>query len=169
MIHHIWYTGSQVQGNLEIGLHGKLIAAIEFKAGRDVFYNLLKNNPQDFSTIIPEKVQGCDLHEGEFGRVGSIICWRYTHDGKQKKAKEVIQSIDEEKKLIELKIIEGDMMELYKAFVVAVHVETTGDIDLLTWTLKYEMLNEDVEHPISFLSYVIDITKEVEAHHLAKP
>ncbi|WOG95600.1 hypothetical protein DCAR_0414925 [Daucus carota subsp. sativus] len=23
-------------------------------------------------------IQGCDLHEGEFGKVGSIIIWKYT-------------------------------------------------------------------------------------------
>ncbi|XP_057781590.1 kirola-like [Salvia miltiorrhiza] len=152
-----------------MGLHGKLIAAVEFKAGGDVFHELVKNNPQNFSTITPKKVQGCDLHEGQFGHVGSIICWRYTHDGKEKRAKQVIQSIDEEKKLIEFKMLEGDLMELYKTFVITIHVETMGDIDLVTWTFDYEMLNEDVEHPISFLSYVIDITKDIETHHLAKP
>ncbi|MGF2470424.1 hypothetical protein ACQUWT_25675 [Ralstonia pseudosolanacearum] len=51
------------------------------------------------STMSPDIVQGCDLHEGEFGHVGSIICWTYTHDGKEKTAKEVIQAIDEEKKI----------------------------------------------------------------------
>ncbi|KAL1567349.1 kirola-like [Salvia divinorum] len=93
----------------------------------------------------------------------------YTHDGKKKRAKQVIQSIDEEKKLIQFKTLEGDIMELYKTFVVTAHVETTNDIDLVTWTLEYEMLNEDVGHPISLLSYFIDITKDIESHHFTKP
>lgn len=62
-----------------MGLHGKLVAAIEFKAGGDVFHELFKHNPQHLSSASPVKVQGCDLIEGQFGQVGAIICWRYTH------------------------------------------------------------------------------------------
>ncbi|XP_073154252.1 MLP-like protein 43 [Henckelia pumila] len=151
-----------------MGLIGKLIAATEFKAGGDVFHNLCKQNPHQISTASPDKVQGCDLHEGEFGKVGSIICWRYTHDGKEKTAKQVIQNVDEEKKLMELKMLEGDLMEKYKTFLITTHVENKGDIELVTWTLEYEMLGEVVEHPISFLSLVLDITKDIETHLIGK-
>lgn len=90
-------------------------------------------------------------------------------DGKQRKAKELVETIDEEKKLIVLRVLEGDLLELYKDFVITSHVEKKGeDIDLVTWTLEYEMLNEDVEHPISLLSYFIDITKDMEAHLVQK-
>ncbi|KAL1544899.1 kirola-like [Salvia divinorum] len=152
-----------------MGLHGKLVAAIEFKAGGDVFHELFRHKPQHISTISPEIVKGCELHEGEFGHVGSIICWDYIHDGKVKKAKEVIQLIDEEKKLIQFKVIEGDLMELYKDFVITIYVETNDGIDLVTCTLEYEMLNEDVEHPVSILSLFIDLTKVIETHHLTQP
>lgn len=90
-------------------------------------------------------------------------------DGKEKKAKQLIQSIDEEKKLIEFKLLEGDLMELYKTFLITNHIENKGEIDLVTWSLEYEMLNEDVEHPISLLSFFIDLTKDIETHYLAKP
>ncbi|KAL7134797.1 hypothetical protein ABFS83_11G049800 [Erythranthe nasuta] len=151
-----------------MGLTGKLIAAIEFKAGGDVFHELFRHKPHHLSNVTPEKVQGCDLHEGQFGHVGTIITWRYTHDGKEKKAKQVIQAINEERKLIEFKMLEGDLMELYKAFLITCHVETKNDIDLVTWTLEYEMLNEDVEHPLSLLSFFIDMTKDIETHHVGK-
>lgn len=62
-----------------MGLHGKLIAAIEFKAGGDVFHEIIRHNPEHFSKATPEKVHGCELHEGQFGHAGSIICWSYTH------------------------------------------------------------------------------------------
>ncbi|KAK4433006.1 MLP-like protein 28 [Sesamum alatum] len=152
-----------------MGLTGKLVAATEFKAGGDVFHELFGHKPHHVSTTSPDKVQGCDLHEGEFGQVGSIICWKYTHDGKEKIAKQHIQTIDEEKKLIEFKMLEGDLMEEYKTFLITLHIETKGDIDLVTWTLEYEMLNEDVEHPISLLSFFIDLTKDIETHHIGKP
>ncbi|CAA0840794.1 MLP-like protein 28 [Striga hermonthica] len=152
-----------------MGLTGKLIAAIEFEAGGDVFHQLFRHTPHHVSTASPDKVQGCDLIEGDFGHVGSIICWRYTHDGKEKTAKQLIKSIDEEKKLMEFKMLEGDLMEEYKDFIITIHVETKGHIDLVTWTLEYEMLDENVEHPISLLAYFIALTKDIETHHVGKP
>ncbi|KAL8464717.1 hypothetical protein ACS0TY_034285 [Phlomoides rotata] len=149
-----------------MGLNGKLIAAIEFKAGGDLFHELVRYKPQHISTASPDKVQGCDLHEGDFGHVGTVICWRYTHDGKEKTAKQVIESIDEEKKSIEFKMLEGDLMELYKTFVITIHIEMKDNIDLVTWSLEYEMLDEDVEHPVSLLSFFINLTKDIETHHL---
>lgn len=62
-----------------MGLQGKLVAAIEFKAGGDVFHELVRHNPHDLATVTPDKVQACDLHQGDYGHVGSIIGWRYTH------------------------------------------------------------------------------------------
>ncbi|XP_057781599.1 kirola-like [Salvia miltiorrhiza] len=152
-----------------MGLHGKLISAVEYKAGGDVFHELFRYKPENISIMSPDKIQGCDLHEGQFGHVGSIICWRYTLAGEEKISKQVIQSIDEEKKLIQFKVLEGDLMELYKDFVITIHVETHGGIDLVTTTFEYEMLNEEVEHPISYLSNFINITKDIETHHLAQP
>ncbi|KAK4479142.1 hypothetical protein RD792_014653 [Penstemon davidsonii] len=151
-----------------MGLTGKLVAAIEFRAGGDLFHELFRYNPQHISTTTPDKVQGCDLHEGEFGKVGSLICWRYTHDGEKKTAKQLIQAIDEEKKSIEFKMLEGDLMKLYKDFLITLHIDTKDGIDLVTWTLEYETLHDDVEHPISLLAYFIDITKDIESHHLEK-
>lgn len=90
-------------------------------------------------------------------------------EGKEKRAKQVIRFIDEEKKLIEYEMLEGDMLVQYKTFDITIHVETKGDIDLVTWTLEYERVNEDVEHPLSMLSYFIDLTKDIEAHHIGKP
>ncbi|KZV30095.1 MLP-like protein 34-like [Dorcoceras hygrometricum] len=151
-----------------MGLIGRLVAATEFKADGDLFHDLLKKKPQQISDASPDKVQGCDLHEGDFGKVGSIICWRYTHDGKKKTAKQVIQKIEPEKKLMEFKMLGGDLMEKYKSFLVTIHVENKADTELVTWTLEYEMLRDDVEHPISLLSYFIDLTKDIETHYIGK-
>ncbi|CAA2980502.1 kirola-like [Olea europaea subsp. europaea] len=152
-----------------MGLLGKLVAQIEFKAGGDVFHELFTHRPHHVSTTAPEKVHGCDLHQGEFGKEGSIICWKYTHDGKKRVAKQVVEAIDEEKKSITFKMLEGDLMELYKNFIIKIHIETKGDIDLVTWTLDYEMPNEDVPHPITLLAFFIDLTKAIESHHIGKP
>ncbi|KAK4479144.1 hypothetical protein RD792_014655 [Penstemon davidsonii] len=89
-------------------------------------------------------------------------------EGEKKTAKQLIQAIDEEKKSIEFKMLEGDLMKLYKDFLITLHIDTKDGIDLVTWTLEYETLHDDVEHPISLLSFFIDMTKVIKNHHLQK-
>lgn len=87
-------------------------------------------------------------------------------EGKEKKAKQRIKVIDEEKKLIDYEMLEGsDLLEEYKYFDITIHVEPKGEIDLVTWTIEYERLSDDVKHPISMLSYFIDLTQDMETHH----
>lgn len=62
-----------------MGLHGKLTAEIEYKSGGDVFHELFRFKPHHISNMSPNIVQGCELHEGEWGTVGSKIFWNYTH------------------------------------------------------------------------------------------
>ncbi|KAK4481232.1 hypothetical protein RD792_012115 [Penstemon davidsonii] len=149
-----------------MGLHGKLVAAVEFKAGGDLYHELFRYNPNKVADITPEKIQGCDLHEGEFGKVGSIVTW--STEGKAKFARNLIEAADEEKKMIKYKVLEGDLMEEYKEFVATCHIETKGGIDLVTWTFEYETRNDDGEPPISLLAYFIAFTKDIENHHAVK-
>lgn len=56
----------------------KLIAQVAFKAGGDVFHHLLANRPHHLTNVTPGKIQGCDLHHGQFGSDGAVIQWKYT-------------------------------------------------------------------------------------------
>ncbi|KAK6157592.1 hypothetical protein DH2020_011840 [Rehmannia glutinosa] len=152
-----------------MGLKGKLISAMDIKSDGDVFHEIFRDKPHHVSGMSPDHVQNCDLHDGEWGKVGSIICWNYTHDGKKEVAKDIIEAIDEEKKLVTFKIIEGDLMQLYKTFVVTVHVDTSGEDNLVTWTVEYEKLSEDVPHPHTFMDLLLKITKDIETHHISNP
>ncbi|XP_073137967.1 kirola-like [Henckelia pumila] len=151
-----------------MGLTGKLTAQIEYKSGGDVFHEVFRYTPHEISNMSPRNIQGFDLHEGELGTVGSVIFWKFTHDGKEKVAKEIVDAIDEEKKLFKMKVIEGDLLELYKKFDATFHVDTHDDIDLVTWTLEYEKLHEDVEEPLTVLGLCINLTRDIELHHLNK-
>ncbi|CAI9785475.1 unnamed protein product [Fraxinus pennsylvanica] len=149
-----------------MGLKGTLTAQIEIKAGGDVFHELFRYIPHQIPNMCPTTIHRCDLHQGEWGIVGSVILWNFTHEAKPKVAKEVIKAMDEEKRSVTFKIIEGDPMELYKAFKASFHVETNGDVDLVTWTFEYEKLNDDIEDPLSLLGVFIKLTKDIESHHL---
>ncbi|KAF7849991.1 hypothetical protein BT93_L0061 [Corymbia citriodora subsp. variegata] len=78
-------------------VHEKIEVDLEIKAPADKFHNVYSCRPHHISTMSPDMVQSVDLHEGDWGKAGSIICWSFTHDGKTKVAKEVIEAIDDEK------------------------------------------------------------------------
>ncbi|KAK2977748.1 hypothetical protein RJ640_022611 [Escallonia rubra] len=87
-------------------------------------------------------------------------------DGKAKVAKEVIDKVDEKNKTVIFRVIEGDLLELYKSFVLTLHVDTKGANNLVTWTFEYEKRSEDVEDPNSLMDFVVNLSKDIETHHL---
>lgn len=81
-------------------------------------------------------------------------------------AKEVIEAIDEEKKLVCYKVIGGDILEAYKTFLLTVQVETKEEENLVTWTFHYEKLNDNIDDPNSLMDFCLAVTKDIEKHHL---
>ncbi|XP_052206234.1 kirola-like [Diospyros lotus] len=144
----------------------KMARQVAIKSGGDVFHEIFRDRPHHISNMAPAHIQGCALHEGEWGKVGSIIFWNYTHDGKGKVVKNVIEAVDEANKSVTFKVIEGDLMQLYKSFSATVHVDTSGVDNLVTWTFQYEKLNDGVEDPNTLMDFCINVTKDIEAHHL---
>ncbi|KAM7487740.1 hypothetical protein LguiB_025224 [Lonicera macranthoides] len=147
-------------------LSGHMVDKIEIKSDGDVFHEIFRYRPHHISNMSPGNIQGVDLHEGEWGTVGSVIFWKYVHDGKEKVAKEIIEAIDEEKKSVTFKVVEGDLMELYKTFKLTVHVDTKGENNLVTWTFDYEKMKEDVPDPNTLMEFCLNVTKDIETHHL---
>ncbi|KAI5677887.1 hypothetical protein M9H77_08837 [Catharanthus roseus] len=148
-----------------MGLKGKMIGQTEIKAGGDVFHDIIKMRPHELSKMSPDKVKAFTLLEGELGKVGSKICWHYTHDGKDCVGKEIIEDIDEEKQSVRFKLIEGDLMEIYKSMYITYHVDTNGPDSLVTWTLEYEKLKEEYPHPGTVLSFFLHMVEDIESHH----
>lgn len=85
-------------------------------------------------------------------------------DGKAQVAKQSLHNIDEGKKQISFKMLEGDLLELYKNMIITAHVETKGGVDFVTWTIEYELVNADNPHPLSLLGFTLEFTKDIEAH-----
>ncbi|KAI5677892.1 hypothetical protein M9H77_08842 [Catharanthus roseus] len=148
-----------------MGIKGKMIGQTEIKAGGDVFHDIFKQRPHHLSKMTPQKVQRFTLLEGELGKVGSKICWHYTHDGKDRVAKQIIEEVNEEKNSIRFKMIEGDLMELYKSMTIIYHVDKNGPDSLVTWTLDYEKIKDDNPHPGTLLNFFLHMVEDIEAHH----
>ncbi|KAL2546170.1 MLP-like protein [Forsythia ovata] len=152
-----------------MGLRGKLVSQIGIKSDGDAFHEIFRERPNDIAGISPGIVHGVDLHGGKWGTVGSVIYWKFTHDGKERVSKEIIEAIDKEKKSVTFKVIEGDLMELYKSFKFIVNVDANGNDNLVTWTFEYEKKNENVPDPNTLMDSCLVITKHIENHHLAQP
>ncbi|KAI3730657.1 hypothetical protein L1987_61829 [Smallanthus sonchifolius] len=150
----------------DIPLRGSLTKQVTIKSDGDVFHEIFRQRPHQVSEMSPDNIQGVGLDDGEWGTVGSVIVLNYFHDGKAKVAKEMIDAIDEEKKLVSFKVIGGDIFDTFKSFLITVQVDTKGDENIVTWTFNYEKLNEKVEDPNSLMDFVINITKDMENHQL---
>ena len=86
--------------------------------------------------------------------------------GKEIFVKEVIEEIDDEKKLIKKKVIEGDLLEYYKSFYGTIQVETKGENNLVTWILEYEKKNVNVPDPHTLVELLLNVTKDIENYHI---
>jgi len=61
-----------------MGIIGKLEVEVDIKSSGDLFHELFESKPHHVSNFTPDKIHNCDVHEGEFGTPGSVICWDYT-------------------------------------------------------------------------------------------
>lgn len=68
IIHHVQQTKS-----IMAGLPDKLVAQVAFKAGGDVYHQLLVKKPKYLAKAIPAILQDCELHQGDFGTSGSVF------------------------------------------------------------------------------------------------
>ncbi|KAL7599827.1 kirola [Lactuca sativa] len=146
-----------------MALSGKLICSLDISKKGDVFLDIFRYNPHEFSAICPHKVHACELIEGDRGAVGSLVHWHYTHEGKKKIDKAVIEAVDEEKQKIVFDVIGGDLVEdKYKTMKVIFHTEKKGDAQVLTVTLEFEKLNTTVPYPTSFMDWFCSVLKDID-------
>ncbi|KAL3644705.1 hypothetical protein CASFOL_009885 [Castilleja foliolosa] len=154
-----------------MGLSGKLVSQISIKSDGNAFHELFRYNTHKISAICPEKVEKVELERGQWGSVGSVINWHFTHDGKKKFAKEIVEAVDEKKKSVTFNVIGGDLMEAYKTFKIIVDVQTKCEQEdsLVTWTVVYEKMNAAVPDPHSIVDLGINVTKDIERNHMLVP
>ncbi|KAG6402603.1 hypothetical protein SASPL_134800 [Salvia splendens] len=79
------------------------------------------------------------------------------HNGKEQRSKQVIE-VNDEKKQVKFKVIEGDVLKLYKNMVISYDVETKGGIDFATRTIEYELLKPDNPHPVGLLNFGLELS-----------
>ncbi|KAJ9708446.1 hypothetical protein PVL29_000473 [Vitis rotundifolia] len=147
-----------------MGLVGKLEAEILILAPADKFHEVWGGRPHHMSTVTPGRVQKVHLHEGAWGKVGSVIEWSYVLDGKSQAVKQIVEVIDKENKTVTFKLIEGDPMKEYKSFKATVQTISKGEATWVHWTFEYEKLNKEIAAPVKLLGFVIHMSEDLDDH-----
>ncbi|KAH0652388.1 hypothetical protein KY289_030066 [Solanum tuberosum] len=98
-----------------------------------------------------------------------LLAPKFVGNGKEKFSKQIIEAIDEEKKIITFKEFEGDIVNEYENWKVSLHVDEEGEKDLVSWTMEYERPNENVPELTNLLQFLIDMIKSIDDHHVNKP
>ncbi|KAL2920982.1 MLP-like protein 31 [Bienertia sinuspersici] len=149
-----------------MGMKGKIEVEFEVNCHCDILHEVFGSRPHHVSSMSPLKVHGCDVHEGEFGKPGSVICWDYTHNGKRCVAKELIETMDEENKLVRFKVIEGDLLDEFKIITIVLQVISNEETNGVKWTVEFEKIHDDGHYPTKFMDLLIEVTKDIENHHI---
>ncbi|KAG2313061.1 hypothetical protein Bca4012_027641 [Brassica carinata] len=151
-------------------LLGKLEIELEIKASAENFHHMFAERPHHIPKAAPSHVKACDLHEGEWGKVGSIIVWNYVHDGEPKVAKDIIEAVDREKNLFKMRVIEGDLMKEYKNFVLTIQAtpKHEGSGSIVHWHIEYEKISEEVAHPETLVQLLTEMSLGIDEHLLTE-
>ncbi|XP_054775714.1 MLP-like protein 28 [Prosopis cineraria] len=142
---------------------GKVEADVHLNASADKFHEIFSSNPHHIANFTPSKIKGVSKHQGDFGKVGSIIVWNYVHDGKQCVAKDVIEAVDPAKNLVTFRVIEGDVLQHYKSFKATIQVNPKAKGSVARWTLEYEKLHGEVPDPLSLTQFLTEMSREIDA------
>lgn len=77
--------------------------------------------------------------------------------------------MDDENKSITFKVVEGEILNHFNIFKSHLQVKAKDDDDegsLVKWALEYEKVNEAVPDPRAYLDFAVNVTKDIETHHL---
>ncbi|KAG6582114.1 MLP-like protein 43, partial [Cucurbita argyrosperma subsp. sororia] len=142
-----------------MGRFGKLETEVHIRASASKFHEILHKRTHHISNVSTDKVHGVDLLEGEWGEVGSIICWRYFHDGKARVTKERIEAVDKENNSITFTVIEGDLTEKYKSFKFNIQCIPKEKGSVIHWVLEYEKLHDEIPDSHTMLQFCVRCLK----------
>ncbi|KAA8532560.1 hypothetical protein F0562_032624 [Nyssa sinensis] len=149
-----------------MALVGKAEVEIDIESSADKFYDIFRSRAHHIPNVCPEKIQGIDVHEGDWETPGSVKQWNYVLDESAESVKETVEAIDEENKTVTFNVLEGDITKHYKSFKSILQVSAKGNGGLVKWTVEYEKLKEDVPAPDKYLDFAVTVSKDIDAHLL---
>ncbi|KAJ7942977.1 MLP-like protein 28 [Quillaja saponaria] len=149
-----------------MALQGKVETEVEIKVPADKFYNIWSKQAHHASTASPNNIQTVHVHEGDWEQEGSIKVWNYNLDGSPGVFKEKVVLKDEDKSVTFIGL-EGDVMQEYKTWKVVFHANPKGEgSSLVKVSIEYEKIKEEIPTPNNYLNFMVNVIKDIEAHHL---
>ncbi|XP_030514565.1 MLP-like protein 28 [Rhodamnia argentea] len=146
-----------------MAVRGKLEVEVDLKSSADQFYSFFRNTPHHLPNACTELHAG-EIHEGEWASAGSVRKWTYSVEGKKEKFKEKIEFDDGNKAAIHVGV-EGDVFKYYRSYkAIWQAVRRDGGPDVVKVIIEYEKLNESMPHPVSYLDFMANMAKDVDAH-----
>ncbi|XP_010041872.2 MLP-like protein 34 [Eucalyptus grandis] len=146
-----------------MAVRGKMEVEVDLKSSADQFYGFFRNTPHHLPTACTDLHAG-EIHEGEWHTEGSIRKWTYSVEGKKETFKQKIQ-FDDKNKIATHVGIEGEVFNYYKGYTAiwqAVHKD--GGPDVVKVIIEYEKLNESMPHPVIYIDFLVNMTKDIDAH-----
>ncbi|KAF7827620.1 MLP-like protein 28 [Senna tora] len=142
---------------------GKVETDVHINASAEKFHELMSSKTHHIGNV-SSVVNSVEMHEGDWGKVGSILLWNYAQDGKACVAKAILEAIDPAKNLITFKVKEGDLLDHYKSFKATIQVSPKEKGSVVHWTFEYEKLHGQIPNPHSLMQVAATMSREMDAH-----
>ncbi|KAI3947508.1 hypothetical protein MKX01_017072 [Papaver californicum] len=148
-------------------LLGKLGFEAEIKCSADKYFGMFSHNVTQLPKFLPNIYKSVEIIEGDETSVGSISLWKYNGGGKEMIAKDRLKMFDKEKRSITYELLEGELKNYYKAMSMTLNVVpkqgAAGNASLVTWSVEFEKVNEDIPNPTAYIDALKLATKELSS------
>ncbi|KAI3977012.1 hypothetical protein MKX01_008870 [Papaver californicum] len=146
---------------------GKLGFETEIKCSADKYFSMFSHNVTQLPKFLPNIYKSVEVIEGDETSVGSITLWKYNAGGKEMGAKDRLKMFDKEKRSLTYELLDGELKNYYKALTAKLNVVpkqgAAGIASLVTWSLEFEKVNEDIPDPTAYIDALKRATKELSS------
>ncbi|KAI3889332.1 hypothetical protein MKX03_004747 [Papaver bracteatum] len=133
----------------------KLGFETEVKCNADKYFGMYSHNVSQLPRFFPNIFKSIEVIEGDETR------------GKEMATKERLTAFDKEKKSITFEMLEGEVMNYYKALSAKLDVMpkqcAAVNGSLVKWSLEFEKVNDDIPNPTAYIDLLQYITKELSS------
>ncbi|XP_023523661.1 MLP-like protein 34 [Cucurbita pepo subsp. pepo] len=144
-------------------------AKFPVKSPPDKFYGFYRNHVGDLIDLFPQYFSSIQFVEGEKYSPDSVIRFNYRFGSQLLSANIKIKAVDDVKKSLVYKVIEGDILKHYKVFELRIEavnggISKGGGGSFAKWSIVFEKANENVGAPQGYLEWFVEVSKGVDAY-----
>ncbi|WZZ10056.1 hypothetical protein YC2023_095977 [Brassica napus] len=143
---------------------GTYVTEVPLKGTVEKHYKKWRSENHAFPEAIGHHIQNVIIHDGEWDSHGAIKTWNYTCDGKPEVFKER-REIDDEKKTVTFRGLEGHVMEQLKVYdVILEFIPKSEDGCVCKITMIWEKRNDEFPEPSNYMKFVKSMVADMDDH-----